>query len=54
MIERFRSFRNVFIEDDVLITNYENEDFTRVPRTVVEIKNCIAREDDEIHYYKIS
>ncbi|EDV91477.1 xaa-Pro dipeptidase [Drosophila grimshawi] len=42
MLERFRSFGGVRIEDDVLITKTGAENFAIVPRTVEEIEQTMA------------
>ncbi|XP_971576.3 xaa-Pro dipeptidase isoform X2 [Tribolium castaneum] len=46
VIERFRGFGGVRIEDDVLITKDGVVNLTKVPRTVQEIEDWIAGKDD--------
>jgi Xaa-Pro dipeptidase len=42
ILEQFRSFGGVRIEDDVLVTPNGAENFTRVPREVQEIENVMS------------
>lgn len=47
VLERFRGFGGVRIEDDVIITKDGTKNLALVPRTVEEIEDWIAGKDDE-------
>lgn len=42
LVERFRSFGGVRLEDDVVVTADGIENMTKVPRTIAEVEACMA------------
>ncbi|KAG5900256.1 hypothetical protein JTB14_018235 [Gonioctena quinquepunctata] len=50
VLERFRGFGGVRIEDDVMVTKDGIVNLTKVPRTVQEIEDWIAHKNDESKY----
>lgn len=50
VIQRFRGFGGVRIEDDIFITKDGNIVLSKVPRTVQEIEDWMAGNDSEEKY----